>query len=252
MSHVTSADGTRIAFDEVGDGPAVVLLHIGPSTRASNAGLAALLADRFTVYCYDRRGRGESSGSVHDGPDREFEDLAAVLEVAGGSGCVYGSSGGAMIALEAAARGLPITRLALWEPPYDMPVPADWGQQVADRIAAGRRGDAVAYWMTHVTGIPADVVAGMRPAPFWPPLEAEAHGLIADAAIVGDLSFPKARLATITTPTLVMDGGAGSFVAGGAALVAATVPGAVHQALDGQPHNVADTAIAPALANHFT
>lgn len=252
MSHVTSTDGTKIVYDKVGSGPAVVLLYVGPSTRISNAGLAALLADRFTVYTYDRRGRGESSGSVEAGADREFEDLAAVLTEAGGSANVYGSSGGAMIALEAAARGLSIARLALWEPPYDMPVPADWGQQVADRVAADRRGDAVAYWMTNVTGLPEEMVAGMRHAPFWASMEAEAHGLIADAAIVGDLSFPEARVAKVRVPTLVLDGGSASFLAGGAALVAASVPGAVHKSLEGQPHNVADAAMAPELANFFS
>ncbi|MGH3764293.1 MAG: alpha/beta fold hydrolase [Pseudonocardiaceae bacterium] len=253
MEYVTSADGTRIAYDKVGSGPSVVLLHVGPMTRVVNAGLAALLADTFTVYFYDRRGRGDSSGNVEDGADREFEDMAAILEIAGSSANVYGSSGGAIIAFEAAARGLPITRLAAWEPPYGLPVPADWGTRVADRVAADRRGDAVEYWMVDVIGMPAEMVAGMRHAPFWPAMEAEAHGLIADYAIVGDLSFPHDRLATITTPTLVIDGGSASAppLAAAVAKVVETVPGAVHGSLDGQPHNVADDAMAPALAEFF-
>lgn len=253
MAHVISSDGTQIAYDKVGSGPAVVLLHVGPMNRSSNAGLAALLADRFTVYSYDRRGRGDSAGTVQDGPDREFDDMAAIIEVAGGTANVYGSSGGAIIALEAAACGLPISRLGLWEPPYNVPVPTDWGQQVADRIAADRRGDAVHYWMTSVVGMPIEMVDGMRHAPFWAFLETEAHGLIADAAIVGDLTMPRDRLATVATEALVLDGGSASAPAmkDAAAAVVKTLPNAVHKSLDGQPHNVADDALAPALASFF-
>src|SRR5882762_6243375 len=115
---LASHDGTTIVYDRTGDGPAVVLVHAGPFTRAVNAGLAALLGDLFTVYTYDRRGRGESGGGVTDGPEREFQDLAALIDEAGGSANVYGSSGAGIIGLQAAARGLAISRLAVWEPPY--------------------------------------------------------------------------------------------------------------------------------------
>lgn len=254
-STVTSKDGTTLEYDRSGSGPAVVLLYVGPFTRAANSGLAALLAEHFTVYSYDRRGRGGSGGSVQDGPDREFEDLDAILSEAGGSACLYGSSGGAIMGLQAAARGLPITRLAAWEPPYTVEgarrPPADWGKRVADLVAQDRRGDAVAYWMTAVTGIPEEMVSGMRQAPFWAAVEAEAHGLIADYAMVGDLTFDEAMLRSVPVPTLVLDGGDSSPLAPSAAKVAATVPGAVHQSLDGQPHNVADEAIAPALIAFF-
>ncbi len=117
MSQLTSSDGTTIAFERTGDGPAVVLIHVGPFTQALNAGLAGLLAGKFTVYTYDRRGRGGSGGAVTDGPDREFADLSAVIDHAGGHAHIYGSSGAGMIALQAASRGLPISRLAVWEPP---------------------------------------------------------------------------------------------------------------------------------------
>jgi pimeloyl-ACP methyl ester carboxylesterase len=252
MSNVVSKDGTTLEYDRFGSGPAVVLLYVGPFTRVANSGLAALLADHFTVYSYDRRGRGGSGGSVQDGPDREFEDLHAILSEAGGSACVYGSSGGGIMGLQAAARGLPITRLAVWEPPYSVVPgaprpPADWGKQVAALVGEDRRGDAVAYWMTSVTGMPEQMVAGMRQAPFWPAIEAEAHGLIADHALVGDVTFDEVMLRSVPVPTLVLDGGSSSPLAPSAAKVAATVPGAVHQSLEGQPHNVADEAMAPAL-----
>jgi pimeloyl-ACP methyl ester carboxylesterase len=256
MPTVTSKDGTTLEYDRSGSGPAVVLLYVGPFTRVANAGLAALLAEHHTVYSYDRRGRGGSGGSVHDGPDREFEDLHAILEQAGGSAFVYGSSGGGIMGLQAAARGLRITRLAAWEPPYAVVPgaprpPADWGHHVATLVGQDRRGDAVAYWMTSVTGMPEQMVAGMRQAPFWPAVEAEAHGLIADYALVGDLTFDAAMLASVRVPTLVLDGGTRSPFGPSAAEVAATVPGAVHQSLDGQPHNVADEAMAAALIAFF-
>lgn len=252
MAQLRSADGTSIAYDTLGGGPAVVLLYVGPFTRASNTGLATLLAEQFTVYVYDRRGRGESGGEVTDGPEREFEDLDAVLELAGGSAHVYGSSGGAIMALQGVARGLPITRLGLWEPPFDSPVPANWGQQVAERVDAGKRGDGVAYWMTQVVGMPAEMVEGMRGAPFWAATEAQAHGLIADAAITGSLRFPD-NLAAVEAPALVMDGGSASppLMRAATAKVVATLPNATHKTLDGQPHNVSDEAMAPALAEFF-
>jgi pimeloyl-ACP methyl ester carboxylesterase len=117
MPQLTSPDRTRIAYEQTGHGPAVVLIHVGPFTQSLNAGLAGRLADQFTVYTYDRRGRGGSGGTVTDGPDREFEDLRAVIDHAGGHAHIYGSSGAGIIALQAASRGVPISRLAVWEPP---------------------------------------------------------------------------------------------------------------------------------------
>jgi pimeloyl-ACP methyl ester carboxylesterase len=255
MSQLISADRTSIAYEQTGHGPAVVLIHVGPFTQALNAGLASLLADRFTVYTYDRRGRGESGGTIADGPDREFDDLRAVIDQAGGHAHVYGSSGAGIIALQAASRGLPISRLAVWEPPYAVETPnppADWGPQIASLIAAGHRGDGVAYWMTTILGMPEPAVAGMREAPFWAGMEAEAHGLVADHALVGDLSFPPAgQLRAIEVPTLVLDGGPGSPLAPAAVQVARGVPGARHQSLDGQPHNVDDAVMAAALTEFF-
>src|ERR1700754_927222 len=120
MTHLTTSDGTTLGYERQGSGDAVVLLHGGPFTRDINAGLATLLADRFTVYTYDRRGRGDSSGQVADAGTHEFTDLRAVIDEAGGHAHLYGSSGAAIIALQAAARGLPIDRLAVWEPPYSV------------------------------------------------------------------------------------------------------------------------------------
>jgi pimeloyl-ACP methyl ester carboxylesterase len=256
MPQLTSPDRTSIAYERTGHGPAVVLIHVGPFTQALNADLAGLLADRFTVYTYDRRGRGASGGTVTDGPDREFDDLRAVIDQAGGHARLYGSSGAGIIALQAASRGLPVSRLAVWEPPYAVATPnppADWGQQTVSLVEAGRRGDAVAYWMTTIPGMPEPFVAGMRDAPFWAGMEAEAHGLVADHALVGDLTFPPAgQLRAIGIPTLVLDGGPSSPLAASAVQVARGIPGAHHQSLDGQPHNVDDAVMAAALTEFFS
>ena len=148
MDTVVSQDGTAIAFDRAGDGPPVILVNAGPTDRTANAPLAGLLAPHFTVLNYDRRGRGDSGDTAPYAVDREYEDLEAIIDEAGGSADVFGSSGGGILALEAAARGLAIAKLAVWEPPYILdgtrpPVPADYRQQLDELQAAGRRGDMV-------------------------------------------------------------------------------------------------------------
>lgn len=254
----TSTDGTLIAYDRSGQGPAVVLIGGGPADRSANAGLAALLAQRCTVYNYDRRGRGDSGDTAPYHPDREFDDLAAVITAAGGSAAVYGSSGAGIIALDAAARGLAINAVAVWEPPYAVgsgpSVSPDWGARIDELVSAGQRGDAIEYWLTEVVKLPRDFVAPMRQSPFWPTMEAHAHGLVHDAALLGDFTMPAERISRITAPTLVLDGGTAAWpsIQDAAAAVAAVVPHAERRSLGGQPHNVAPDAIAPALTDFFT
>jgi pimeloyl-ACP methyl ester carboxylesterase len=243
MSTVTSKDGTAIAFDRAGDGPPVVLIAGGPSDRSGNAQLAGLLAPHFTVYNYDRRGRGDSGDRLPYAVDREYEDLAAVIAEAGGSAALIGNSGTGNVALEAAARGLPVSRLALWEPPFILEgsrpaVPIDWGQRVGELVSAGRPGDALAYWMTTVIGVPAEVVASMRPAPFWSAMEPNAHMLVRDAALLGDFSLPAERLATVAVPTLVLDGGEMPWLSQGVRALVEVLPNAQHRTLAGQPHGI--------------
>src|SRR5262245_572789 len=213
MESVTSKDGTRITFDRLGDGPPVVLVSGGSVDRLSNAGVAALLAPQFMVFNYVRRGRGEIGDTAPYAVQREVEDLDAVIAAAGGSACVYGSSSGAALVLEAAARGLAITKLALWEPPFILAggrprPPADTARIYTELVAAGRRGDAVEYFMTTVVGLPAEFAAQARQSPWWPAQEALAHTLAYDATIMGDYSLPTEVAARVTAPTLVLDGGA--------------------------------------------
>ena len=256
MSTVVSHDGTVIAFDRSGNGPPLVIVGAGPTDRRAHQPLAALLASRFTVLNYDRRGRGDSGDTAPYTVDREYEDLAAVIGEAGGSAGVFGDSGGGILALEAAARGLPITRLAVWEPPYVIdgsrpPVPQDYREQLAALLAVGRRGDMVELFLTQAVGMPAGAVAPMRRSPFWPSMESVAHALVYDAMIVGDFSLPAGRVAGVTAPTLVLDGGQTPWLSAAARAVGDAVPGARRHTLEGQPHNVDAAALAPALVEFF-
>jgi len=171
MNTVTSKDGTTIAFDRLGDGPPVILVCGGSTDRMSNASLADLLAEHFTVFNYDRRGRGDSGDTSSYAVERELEDIDAVIDAAGGSAFLYGTSSGAGLALEAAASGLDITKLALWEPPFILDEssrpPQDQVERYNEMIAAGRRGDAVEFFMRQVVGLPPEFVAFARTQPFW-------------------------------------------------------------------------------------
>ena len=254
METVTSSDGTTIALDRSGDGPPVVLISGGPSDRSANAPLAALLAERFTVLNYDRRGRGDSGDTPPYAVDREFDDLAAVIGAAGGAAALVGFSGTGNIALEAAARGLPVSRLALWEPPFIVdgsrpPVPKDWGRRVEELVAAGRPGDALAYWMTTVVGAPAEAVDSMRGAPFFTAMEPSAHLLVRDAALLGDFSLPGERLRAVTTPTLLLDGGQMPWLSHGVEVLATVLPNARRRTLAGQPHDLPLDVLVPAIAD---
>jgi pimeloyl-ACP methyl ester carboxylesterase len=257
VDRVTANDGTAIAFDRLGEGPPVILVCGGSTDRMVNAPLAALLARRFTVFNYDRRGRGDSGDTPPYTVQREIEDLDAVITAAGGSACVWGSSSGAALALEAAARGLAISRLALWEPPYRLKdggprPPADTAKVFTELISQGRRGDAVEFFMAKVVRLPDEFVAQARNAPFWKAQEALAHTLAYDATIMGDYEVPAERVASVTTPTLVLTGGASPpWLHDTARAMVGLLPEGRHRVLEGQEHNVAPEAIAPALEEFF-
>jgi hypothetical protein len=190
MNEVTSDDGTIIEFDLTGEGPPVILICGGSVTRMADAPLASELERDFTVFNYDRRGRGDSGDTLPYAIEREIEDIAALIDEAGGSSNVWGSSSGAVLGLRAAAAGLPMTKLALWEPPFipeGVPrPPEDQVEQYERMVAEDRRGDAVEYFMTKVVGLPAEFAANARTQPWWGPTEAIAHTLAYDARIMGD------------------------------------------------------------------
>jgi pimeloyl-ACP methyl ester carboxylesterase len=256
MNTVTTKDGTTIAFDRHGEGPPVVLVCGGSTDRMANAPLAAMLAPHFTVLNYDRRGRGDSGDTPPYAVEREVEDVDALVAEAGGSAFLFGTSSGAALALEAAASGLPITKLALWEPPFILDEsarpPEDQVAQYDRMIAEGRRGDAVEYFMTKVVGMPPEFVAGARTEPWWPATEALAHTLAYDATIMGDYSLPTERAASVKAPTVVIAGGADMpWMRETAKALADAFPHGQTRLLEGQGHNVDPAVLAPALVEFF-
>lgn len=258
VRETVSGDGTTIAFERSGEGRPVVVVGGAFNDRGTAAPIASLLAADFTVFAYDRRGRGDSGDTAPYSVDREVADLAAVIEEAGGAASVYGLSSGAALALHAAADGLPITRLALYEPPFLVagddtraPTSVDIAARYAELASTGRRTEAVQLFLT-TAGLPPEVVDGMREAPVWPRLEGLAHTLAYDTAILGDGSVPTDRAASVTVPTLVIDGGASPGWArrSVAALVDALPDGRL-RTLDGQTHDVDPAVLAPVLVEFF-
>ncbi|MFC7922088.1 alpha/beta fold hydrolase [Streptomyces cinereoruber] len=259
MDKVFSADGTAIAFERRGAGPALVLVGGAFMTRHASAELADLLSGHFTVFTYDRRGRGDSG----DGPSydvrREVEDLDALIERAGGEAMLFGMSSGAVLALEAAARGSAVTRLALYEPPFITddsrpPLPADYVAHLEGLVERGAYGDAVAYFMTAAVGLPAEAVEGMRQAPFWAGMEATAPTLPHDGRIMGETMSGRPlsgdRWRTVTIPVLVGSGDAGApHMLTGARELAALGGNFTLQVFPGQDHDIAPHLLAPALTS---
>lgn len=262
MATVTSADGTIIAFDRVGSGPALILVdgalchrRFGPS-----AALAKQLADRFTVFTYDRRGRGESGNTLPFSPAREVEDLAALIAAAGGSAVVCGVSSGGALALEAANSGLPITRVVVYEAPLIVdaartPIGEDYLAHLKTLIADDRRGEAVRWFMKAVQ-VPAIFVALMRLMPSWKQMKAVAPTLVHDVSLVEPYwrgrPLPKDRWSSVKVPTLIIDGGKSpAWMRNAQRALAAVVPHAETRTLPGQTHMVNAKVLAPALADFF-
>lgn len=261
MNTLRSKDRTPIAFDEQGDGPALILVDGALSTRSSGSTpeLAKLLAERFTVYSYDRRGRGDSGETKPYAVEREIEDIDALIDEAGGSAFVYGKSSGGCLALDATVElGDKVKKLAVYEAPYndDPAAQKAWGEYIrnlTDALASDRRGDAVALFMAYV-GTPADQIEGMRHAPFWAGMEAIAPTLAYDhTAIMGkDGAIPIERAARVHVPTLVMHGGNGApFMRDTAKTLSKAIPVATLSTLDGQTHDVHPEALAPVLMEFF-
>jgi pimeloyl-ACP methyl ester carboxylesterase len=257
MSKVISRDGTAIAFDRTGQGPPLILVVGAFNDRSTGAPLAAQLSEHFTVFNYDRRGRGESGDTAPYAIEREIEDLAALITEAGGSSSVFGYSSGAVLTLKAAASGLAISRLALYETPFlvDEGLPQrarDVSARLTELLSSGRRGDAVELFQTEMVGIPAEVVAQLRHAPFRPALENIAHTLVYDATIMGDMSALAKQLPSITIPTLVISGGVSPTPMRKATLALAdALPNARHLFLEGQTHDIGPAVLAPVLEEFF-
>ncbi|HZN64908.1 MAG TPA: alpha/beta hydrolase [Tepidisphaeraceae bacterium] len=262
---VKSKDGTPIAFERSGKGPVLILVSGALSDRRSGTGLAAQLAPHFSVINYDRRGRGSSGDTQPYDVAREVEDIEALIDHAGGSAHLFGASSGAALALEAASK-LPgkVKKAALFEPPFVTddsrpPIPPDLAARLNELLAAGRRGDAVEYFMSKAVLVPPEAVAPMRKSPMWPDMEKLAHTLPYDVAVVGDPLFgrplPAGRWRAAKMPVLVLDGGrSGAWMRNSARSLAKVLPDAKHRTLEGQDHSAPFTAapvVAAALVEFF-
>ena len=263
MPTVTSRDGTTIAYTALGQGPALILIDGATGFRwyGEPSELAQLLATNFTVYCYDRRGRGESGDTQPFAVEREIEDIEALIDAAGGVAYLYGISSGGALALEATL-ALPskVKKLAIYEVPYDdteagVQAWHDYRTQLAGFLATNQRGEAATLFMQFV-GAPEEMVEGARQSPMWPIMEEVAPTLAYDAADLGpDRRVPTARAAAVSVPTLIMDGGASEemmpFMRASAVTLAAAIPHARRETLAGQTHNVDAKALTPVLTAFF-
>jgi len=263
MTTVRSADGTTIAYSRAGQGRPLILVDGALCSRSFGPmpKLAELLASHFTVYTYDRRGRGESGDTAPYAPDREVEDIEALVALAGETVCVHGTSSGAALALDAAARIPAIGKLALYEPPFIVddtrpPMPDGFLARLDRLVADGRRGDVVKEFM-RLVGTPAIFTAALPITPVWPKLKAAAPTLPYDIVIIQDhqrgTAFEAGEWAGVKVPTLVAAGGKSPvWITNATRALADALPDARYRVLPGQNHMVKAQVIAPVLTQFFS
>ncbi|MFG3181903.1 alpha/beta fold hydrolase [Streptomyces nigra] len=251
-----SADGTSLAYASRGEGPPVILVSGAMSTGDTVAPLAEALADRFTAVVYDRRGRGASGDTQPYAVEREVEDLAALIGAVGGEAALYGVSSGGALALRAAASGLPVRRIAVYEVPFAVyeggaEERAEYTERLTSALEQDRRGDAVELFL-RLTGLGEGLIQGARQSPMWPGMESIAPSLAYDDAVMGDGLVPQARLASITAPVLSLAGGASpEWMREAARIVADTAPRGTYRVLERQSHMVEPEVLAPVLTEFF-
>jgi pimeloyl-ACP methyl ester carboxylesterase len=262
-SYVTSADGTRIAYETLGTGPALILVDGAMCHRGfgPNRGLATALADHHTVYIYDRRGRGDSGNTLPWSEDREIDDLAALLQAAGGTAHLFGCSSGAVLAADAASRISGFTKLALYEPPFIVddthePREPTFTADTEALIARDDRTGALKKFMRHV-GMPGLMLAVMPLTPPWKKLKAVAPTLPYDLHILGDTGRGAAldarRWNGVTIPATVMDGGKSpQYMRNAAKALSEALPKATYRTLPGQTHMFKAAVLAPAVAEFLS
>ena len=263
MNTVRSADGTTIAFTRAGQGPALILVDGALCSRSFGPmpKLAARLTPYFTVYTYDRRGRGASGDTAPYAPDREVEDIEALATLAGDTVFVHGTSSGAALALDAAKRIPAIAKLAVYEPPFIVDdtrpaMPDDYLPRLSRLVAEGRRGNAVKMFMRFV-GTPAIFTTVMPFTPVWPKLKAVAPTLPYDISIVHDhqrgIPLTSQEWAAVKMPALVAAGGKSpAWMTNATRALADVLPDASYRTLPGQNHMVKAQVIAPVLTEFFT
>jgi pimeloyl-ACP methyl ester carboxylesterase len=260
---IRSADGTLIAYESFGTGPALILVggaleHRDLDSETAKLAALPLISEHFTVYHYDRRGRGASGDTLPFALEREIEDIEALIDLAGGTAFVYGVSSGAALAFEAALKlGSKLKKLAMYEAPYndDADARAAWvnyAKKLGDILAEKRNGDALGHFMMLV-GMPPEALPEVKQMPDWAKWEAVAPTLAYDAAAMGyDSSVPTSRAAKLSTPSLVMAGEQSyPFMAIAAESLAQAMPQGQYRNLAGQTHEVSAEAIAPVLIEFF-
>jgi pimeloyl-ACP methyl ester carboxylesterase len=254
----TSADGTEIAFDRTGTGPALVIVGGAWNDRHSATDLAEALASSFTVHCYDRRGRGDSGFAEPYAVEREIEDLQAVIEAAGGTARLFGHSSGAALALETTARSVSVSRLAMYEPPYIVddsrpPLPTDYVEHLEELVAAGKGREVIRYFMTTAVGMPPEMIDPIVNSPMAGAMAPLAHTVSYDGRVMLSGSMhgqplPVEWRDAVTVPTLVMDGSnSPGWIRNAARALVRLLPDVSYRTLEGQDHGATPESIAPVL-----
>jgi len=256
MEAVRSKDGTPIAFERSGEGPALVIVGGPFDTRLSSRELTPLLANNYTVYEYDRRGRGDSGNSPIYSIEREVEDLAAIVTVAGGSAYLYGHDSGGALALEAASRGVHANKVAVWEPPYTADNIGDGGssellEQVGGQVAAGDN-DRAAEVFLEGSGTTAESIELMKVGPEWARIRALAPTLVYDLTLRNHGFVPVERFSSIHVPTIAFAGGTSpEWAARAARVIAGAIPDAIHETVDTENHDPDARTLATLLTEYF-
>lgn len=259
METTISTDGTAIAYDRSGTGNPLILVGGASCDRRIYLSHAAALAEHFTVFNYDRRGRGDSTDTLPYAVDREIDDIAAVAAVAGADPVLVGLSSGAVLAARAAAR-LPVAALVMWDPPFAVDEAGQhaaraYAAELGSLLAGGDQEGAFALFLRTV-GMPEPMIAGMRQSPYWAAGVELAHTLAYDAAVMDGGGVPDALFSQLRVPSLVLAGEA-VFAGGaedspslsdGARAAASAIEGAEFRTLDGQTHDVDPRALADAVA----
>lgn len=259
----TSKDGTKIAYSKIGNGKPIILVDGAFCHRkfGANEKLPQYLSDNFTVYSYDRRGRSESGNTLPYSPQKEYEDLQAIINEVGKNVCVYGISSGAALALEAANNGIKIEKLALYEAPYitdnnRSPLPENYLETLTEYAEQGENGKAVKYFMRTGIGLPSFVVWMMQLMPAWKQMKQLAHTLPYDTEILGNTGsgkpLSKEKWSNVNIPTLVISGSKSAKWSQNSMQHLATVlPNAKHHTLEGQSHIVNPKVLAQQLIQFF-
>jgi pimeloyl-ACP methyl ester carboxylesterase len=262
MPSITSKDGTVIAYDKVGNGPAIILVNGALGHRGLNGEqqLASLLASNFTVFFYDRRGRGESSETKPYSVEGEIADLEALINEAGGEAFVHGTSAGAALALLAAQKlgRDKILKLSLYEPPYDAYLKdgknsfSEVKTKLKELVAAGKPGDAIEFFFESI-GTPEDAIQGIKQSPAWSPMEKIGHTLVYDFEILGTGIVPASVAKNIDMPAQILDGSKSyEFMHHAASSLSKIITNSKRKTLKDQTHQASAEVLAPVLSDFFS